>query len=612
MDRKGLTVLIFAVLLLLGVNLFVAPKVFPPKLILAPSTNQLSGNLPASGNNGTIGTSVTALAPRSSADPTNGTTGAPAIDAPRRPEQLLSLTNSKVRFVMTSHGGALKQAAMVEHKTFIPCRTSPSGLDTNALLTLNLDGPTPVLGFEIGSHIDGNGDYELTALSGGGVRAEKILPNGLAIVREFRLSTNEYLLNAKVRIENRGTTDLALPAQDISIGTATPMNGHDKGDALGVDWLSADKYHNEAGWISIPGFLCMPTSARNSFTATPEEYRWAAVHNQFFALATLSPNKPDKITGTRIPLPQPSEAALQADRLLQTDPMGVATYVTYPAMMLAKSQTIERTFTLYAGPKNLRTLSELGHELERVMGYGWFGIFASPLLLGMNFLHGTFGLGYGWCIVLITVLIRGAFWPLMAMSTRSSKKMAELQPRIKALQEKYKDDPKKQSEKMAEVWRESGGTPLLGCLPLFVTFPVFIGFFTMLRSAIELRGMSFLWCCDLSAADTLMVIPGLGFLPLIGVVGLGLPFNVMPLLYVGTGLWMNHTMPMAPQMDPVQQRLIRWMPVFFLFLFYNYSAGLTVYWTTNNLLTILQNKLTKTKDDKSKGTLPAKEVKVRS
>ena len=134
----------------------------------------------------------------------------------------------------------------------------------------------------------------------------------------------------------------------------------------------------------------------------------------------------------------------------------------------------------------------------------------------------------------------------------------------------------------------------------------------MLRSAIELRGMSFLWCCDLSAADTLMVIPGLGFLPLIGVVGLGLPFNVMPLLYVGTGLWMNHTMPMAPQMDPVQQRLIRWMPVFFLFLFYNYSAGLTVYWTTNNLLTILQNKLTKTKDDKSKGTLPAKEVKVRS
>ena len=113
-------------------------------------------------------------------------------------------------------------------------------------------------------------------------------------------------------------------------------------------------------------------------------------------------------------------------------------------------------------------------------------------LLHALLLHSLLGLGYGGCIVLVTVLIRAAFWPLMAMSTRSAKKMAELQPKIKAVQEKYKDDPKKQAEKMREIWGQAGGTPLLGCLPLLVTFPVFIGFFTMLRSAIELRGVSFL------------------------------------------------------------------------------------------------------------------------
>ena len=303
---------------------------------------------------------------------------------------------------------------------------------------------------------------------------------------------------------------------------------------------------------------------------------------------------------------------MEADRFLEPTPVGVAAHIDYPSVALPRGQVVEHQYTLYAGPKDLRTFNVLGQELERLMGYGWFGIFATPLLLGMKLLHSLLGLGYGWCIVLVTVLIRAAFWPLMAMSTRSAKKMAEMGPKIKAVQEKYKEDPRKQAEKMREVWGQSGASPLLGCLPIFVTFPVFIGFFTMLRSAIELRGVPFLWCCDLSAADTLLVIPGLGGIPMIGILGLGLPVNVLPMLYVGTGLWMNYTMPMSPQMDPVQQKMIRWMPVFFLFLFYNYAAGLMVYWTTNNLLTILQNKLTKTTGSKPDGTVAAKEIKARS
>ena len=612
MDRKGFIVLVFALLTLLGMNFFASKVLFPPKLV--PITNAAARarlNTPATAGSSSPGATIGA--PGTISAPAGGPASQDSAAA-KRPEKLLSLSNSAVQFIFTSHGGGLRSAALLKHPAFTASRTSPAGLDTNALLTLNLHGREPLLGLVNGSFLEGNGDFDLQSLPDGGVRAEKVMPNGLAIVREFRLTTNDYLLNARVRFENRSAADLALPALEVSLGTATPMNGHDKGEMIGVDWLDGEKFHNELGWVSMPGMFCMSTSIRESFTGAPLDFKWAAVHNQFFSLATVptGPQKPDKITGTRITLPRPSAAARESDRMLQQSPIGVASQLQYPASALLKGQANEMTYTIYAGPKDLKTLNHLGSQLERLMGYGWFGIFATPLLLGMKLLHNAFGLGYGYCILLVTILIRAAFWPLMAMSTRSAKKMAEVGPKIKALQEKYKDDPKKQAEKMREVWGESGATPLLGCLPIFVTFPVFIGFFTMLRSAIELRGVPFLWCADLSAADTLTIIPGLGAIPMIGILGLGLPINILPLLYVGTGLWMNHTMPMSPQMDPVQQKLLRWMPVFFLFLFYNYAAGLMVYWTTNNLLTILQNKLTKTSGKKPDGTVPAKEIKVRS
>jgi YidC/Oxa1 family membrane protein insertase len=203
------------------------------------------------------------------------------------------------------------------------------------------------------------------------------------------------------------------------------------------------------------------------------------------------------------------------------------------------------------------------------------------------------------------------FWPLTAVSTRSMKRMQELAPQLQAIREKYKEDQKKLQEKTLEFMRQSGYNPVAGCLPIFVQIPVFIGFFTMLRSAIELRGAGFLWCCDLSVADTLFVIPGLGWIPLFGMPAVGLPVNLMPLLYVASALWQTHMTPASPQMDPAQQRLFRWMPLMFLALFYNYSAGLTLYWTVQNLLTILQTKLTKTHATNQAAAVGAKNVGVK-
>src|SRR5262249_50882200 len=216
------------------------------------------------------------------------------------------------------------------------------------------------------------------------------------------------------------------------------------------------------------------------------------------------------------------------------------------------------------------------------------------LLLGMNWMHQSLRFSYGWAIVAITTLIKLIFWPLTQASTRSMKRMQALQPEIKKLQEKYKDDPQKLSQKQLEFWRKNKVNPMGGCLPMLLQIPVFFGFLTMIRSAIELRGAPWLWVADLSKPDTLFMIPGLGFIPFIGVSGQGLPFNLLPLLMGATMLWQARMTPPSPGMDPTQQAIMKYLPLMFLVGLYNFSAGMTLYWTVNNLWTICQTKLTRT------------------
>jgi len=147
------------------------------------------------------------------------------------------------------------------------------------------------------------------------------------------------------------------------------------------------------------------------------------------------------------------------------------------------------------------------------MSFGWAGFVSKALLLGMNWLHHTLTLSYGWAIVAITIIIKLVFWPLTQASTRSMKRMQALQPQMKAIQEKYKDDPVKMNRKVMEFMKEHKVSPLGGCLPMLLQIPVFFGFFSMIQSAIELRGAPFLWVGDLSQPDTLFVIPGLDFIP---------------------------------------------------------------------------------------------------
>jgi YidC/Oxa1 family membrane protein insertase len=450
----------------------------------------------------------------------------------------------------------------------------------------------PTLAVLDGGATQGNSGFRLTRTQSG-VRAEKQFPNGLTIIKEFALGTN-YLVSATVQFENRSAQALSLPEQKWVVGTATPMSADDNGRNEGMMWYNGSKAQHMSGpaFFSDRKFGCVPRTPPVEYREGQSNVVWAAVHNQFFTLASMPKDTALQVVVREISLPVPTAEERAANPAAVPFPKGYETSLIYPALTLAPNQVLQRQFTLYAGPKEFQTLARIAaiynNNLDAVMNFGWASFFSKALLLAMNWLHNLLGISYGWVIIAITIIIKVLFWPLTAASTRSMKRMQALQPQMKAIADKYKDDPLKKNQKTMEFMKENKVNPMGGCLPSLLQMPVFIGFFYMIQSAIELRGASFLWVPDLSRPDTLFTIPGLN-----------IPFNLLPLIMGGSMLWQAHLTPASPGMDPAQQKIMRYMPLMFMVFLYNYSAGLALYWTVNNLLTILQTKLTRTQDAKA-------------
>ncbi len=530
------------------------------------------------------------------------TPATPVIFDPSAPEQTLVLTNGKARYVFTSRGGGLKQVDLLDYPETISARWKGQITNSASVAVLNARVDVPVLAVLGGESLVGDGNFTLTQTASG-VRAEKTLAGGLRMVKNFSFSSN-FLVNASVRLENGSDKALALPAQEIIVGTAAPMDADDNNFTSygGAMWCDGQTAVNEP-LSMFTGGGCSRSAPKPQLLAGSGNIYWAAAHNQFFALELM--------TRTNEPAPQMLARTVTLPRFQNVGvvtnspaPQGIQTALLYAPGTLTANSTLERNFVLFAGPKEYRVLAQVGEQFgnhaDQVMNFGsgfgsFWGVgtfFAKLLLSAMNALHDLIGVGYGLTIVLITILIKLLFWPLTAASTRSMKRMQALAPQLAELKEKYKDDVQKLTSKQWELYKQNKVNPMSGCLPMVIQMPVFIGFFTMIRSAIELRGAHFLWAADLSKSDTLFMIHGITFIPFISTPD-GLPFNLLPLLMGGAMLWQSHLTPASPGMDPAQQKMMRWMPAMFILFLYNYSSGLALYWTVNNLLTILQTKLTK-------------------
>jgi len=233
---------------------------------------------------------------------------------------------------------------------------------------------------------------------------------------------------------------------------------------------------------------------------------------------------------------------------------------------------------IYIGPKDFDTLETMGHNLSRVVNLGWFGFIAVPLLHGIKISHRFTG-NYGLDIILLTVAIKILFLPLTQRSFQSMREMQKLQPQMAKIRERYKDNQEQMNKEMMELYRRHKVNPLGGCLPMVLQIPVFIGLYSALGNAVELRHAPFLlWINDLSAPDRL------GTLQLPFVQHAGIP--VLTLL-MGVSMFVQQWMTPAAG-DPAQQRVMMIMPLMFTFMFVNFPSGLALYWLVNNLLTIAQ------------------------
>jgi YidC/Oxa1 family membrane protein insertase len=570
MDRTGIIVVTLCVILL-GLWFIEQQKNYPH-----PPPQPV-----ANANTTTTAAAQTVTANSNAVSPPPNVVPVPVFDT-NTPEELLVITNARARYTFTSRGGGLKSVELLDYPETVSPRWKKK-VAKDGVATLNLRAPVPVLAILGDASLVGDGNFALTHTANG-VHAEKSLVNGLRLSKEFQLSSN-YLVNASVRLENVSDQPFTLPAQEWVVGTAAAMGPDDGGMNDGAMWFDGKSAQDQlVGRFSGGGFACIRSAPRSEYLAGSNNVVWVAAHNQFFALMAMPKEPGAQIVARLVNLPpfpnvEPMPGA--------PAPQGIQTALVYPTATLAAHQAVERQIVLFVGPKEYRLLARIGagfqNQADLVMNFGKYsGFFAKALLLAMNWVHDVTRLGYGWTIVLITVIIKVLFWPLTAASTRSMKRMQVLAPEMKALKEKYKDDMQKFTQKQWELYRKHKVSPMSGCLPMAIQMPVFIGFFTMIRSAIELRGARFLWIADLSKPDTLFMIPGTNF-----------PFNLLPLLMGGSMLWQSHLTPPSPGMDPAQAKIMRYMPLMFLVFLYNYSSGLALYWTVNNVLTVVQTKLTK-------------------
>mgnify|MGYP000925839354 CR=1 FL=1 len=266
----------------------------------------------------------------------------------------------------------------------------------------------------------------------------------------------------------------------------------------------------------------------------------------------------------------------------ETDKSLMTATLVEPLAQIAPGQTREMSYLAYFGPRDLDLLEPLGHHLAKAVDFGWFDIIAKPMLAAMKFLSGMVP-NYGVVIIIITILIKILFWPLSQKSYKSMKRMQDLQPMVMKLREKYGDDKQRMNQETMQLYKTYKVNPMGGCLPMLLQIPVFIAFYKVLGSSIELRQAPFmLWINDLAAPDRLPI----GFN--IPYVGDGLP--VLTLL-MGASMFIQQKLTPTTG-DPTQAKMMLLMPVIFTFMFINFPSGLVLYWLVNNVLSIGQQMLT--------------------
>ncbi len=376
-------------------------------------------------------------------------------------------------------------------------------------------------------------------------------PGWLRITRRYLFYADKYLIDLSVRVENLGSQawenapTLSLINLPFSSGAGSRYSF--QGPALLAN--------NELQQVKFK-------KLKEGEKQYPGPIDWVAYTNQYFTMALLPLNL------------APNRAQLKA---LEIPSQMVKTTFIGPKITLQPGAQQEFRYKLYLGPKEVKTLKAADLKLAKAVNFGWFDIIAQPLLVCLKFFY-RFTRNYGIAIILLTVLIKILFWPLTHKSYASMQAMKKLQPKMKKIREKYKDDKEKTNQEIMQLYRTHKVNPVGGCLPMILQIPVFFALYRVLYSALAMRHAPFaLWINDLSAPDRLYV-------------GLNVPYlGGLPVLTLLMGLSMFIQQKMTPTTgDPRQEKMMLMMPIIFTVFFVNFPSGLVLYWLVNNVLSIGQ------------------------
>ena len=485
-----------------------------------------------------------------------------AEPVPSFPEKIETLRNSDVELRLTNRGGGIKEAVLLRQVAENGQRVVLNSAESAPIGALIEQPSAPALP-----------EFTASTESDSVVRFEHTTAEQIAIRKKFFFqqspeNKDNFVAEIDVDFENRGTEPYRSAGYFVALGSAAPIHSKDYPSYTRLVWCIAGKAKGiDVGWFgSGGGFLGVgQRAARPFYQENIVGAEWVAVSDQFFTtlLAPLTA-KADVVWGRRFDIQRPPDQKL----------LGIEGALGMLGFELQPGQTYSARFEIYVGPKLYHRLAQLPHNEAEVLDFGMFKIVCQFLLNFMNLLHSWLR-DYGLAILALTTVIKLTLWPIQNRANRSMRQMAALSPKMQELKEKYKDDPTRMNQEVMKLYKQYGINPVGGCLPMLIQIPIFFGLFKMLGQAVELRNAKFLWVKDLSQPDTVAHLPLLGW-----------PINIIPLCMAATQIWL---MAMTPKTgDATQRRVMMFTPLIFLFICYNFAAALALYYTAQNLFSILQ------------------------
>lgn len=550
MDRKTLIAMIACGVIMILYYPFIMPLLSPKKTVLSEATKE---EIPYQSTEIEERGQVAAFSPQ------------PIQPQKDIPLQEVVLENELVKMVLTNEGAGLKSIELKQFKDE----------DAKGVLALLKDGVTEYHPLAIDTILQKSNfrkqRYTVAKLADNKVAFTTQVEEGLSLVKTFSLLPGRYDVSMDVRIENNTETEISLSYNII----ASSMIAHEGIPSTDMAAVVARDMGNKSIKLVQIATKKFPTVEESTCIV------WAGAINKFFA-AVLKPTSNDLVASIHA-------QAFDAQGVLSNEKADLGDFmVTLQThkLRLPAHGAANHNYIYYTGPKKEEYLKQYD-TLSALLSYGWFHIISKALLAFLNTVHHAIP-NYGISIILLTIVIKAVLFPLTRKSQMSMFRMQQLQPLVSQLKEKYKHDKQKLGKEQVLLFKKYGVNPMGGCLPMFLQLPVFFALFRTLQISFEMRQAPFcLWITDLSRPDTLLHFSF--SLPL-----LGNALNILPLIMTAASYAQTRVTPKAPAADPqaqAQQKMMSFMPVMFAFILYSMPSGLTIYWTTSTLLSILETLL---------------------